>query len=214
MMARARVPFRDPDPGQLQTCINLVKGVSYQANYYEFSDNKNANFVARINERKGQNHNKWWATWIPPADPINACAFFQRVKKKNQQHVMCIGFDPDTFPMETGDDCEAFIGAVAGDANGDGLLADFIYQLSPSNHSVYVADMPLTAEGAIYNVSLNTLFLYAQQNYAQQNPAVSWSLSLNANDSNKDDLFLANTNPNAGRDVDFWTLTTQPVVTV
>jgi hypothetical protein len=63
--------------------------------------------------------------------------------------------------------------------------------------------MPLTAAGAIYNVSLNTLFLYAQKN-----PGDTWSLSLNANDSNKDDLFLANTNPNAGRDVDFWTLTT------
>jgi hypothetical protein len=199
--------FRAPGDPDFQTCIKLVRKVSYQAQNFEYGTKDDNTSIGHIKQR--MKNNNWWATWIPPSGPVDVCAFFQRSVLKNQDYVMCVGFD-DSYLSTTDPDPQKFITRAAGNGSGDGFLADFIYQLTP-NHYVYVVDMPLSTPDAVsYNTRLNNLFTYAQTH-----PTALWSFSPpdpTNNDTNQDDIFLASGNPDptAGTGLNFWKLTITP----
>jgi hypothetical protein len=182
-----------PTDPELKDCIKLVKAVSDRANRNDFKKS-DVVIVPLIHKREGDNG---WLTWIHKSGgKIDACAFFQHMKIRGGNDAMCIGFDKTVFPMISDNDCITFLNTMMGNANQDGLLRDFFLHTLPQPF-VYVVDMPLTAASAKYNLLLNNLFVYMQNN----SPGTNWSMTLDPSDTNVINPFWG------GSGLNLWKLT-------
>jgi hypothetical protein len=162
----------DPIPdGELDTCIDLVVGVSYRASSHDLVDKQTAHgrIVALMNHPR-----KWWRTWWHKADDgtIDACCFFQRMRGRQRTYAMCVGF---SSTMADDGECEAFLDEMAGDGNSDKLLRYAIKQVS-GNLYVNIVDQPLTQFGQDRQVNLNNLFRYIRT-HSQTPNGTSWTLT-------------------------------------
>ena len=122
-MAGIAAPFLNITDLQLSSCIALVKGVSYQANNYEFT-NQDIMSIRQIRRLMGWKNN-WWATWFFPLGAfalITACCFFQRLRTRNSKYVNVYGLCALGLRCKPTPTVRNFLNSIAGNANGDNLL--------------------------------------------------------------------------------------------